>query len=127
VKSPLMILLFLGCAATAQAQSVHLEAYDRCVEDNGPINNSVVHECAGAASDAAKADINRYYKKAQANLATQNSQDAIALENSQKAWVIYRNSHCALAEQHIGSPMASYCPMQLNAARAEELKALAGE
>ena len=119
--------LLFGMAAGAQAQSVHLKAYDKCVDANGPINNSVVYECAEKASALAKADINRYYKLAQAKIAQQAPEDVIKLENSQKAWLTYRNSYCDLAATHVGSPMSSYCPMKLNAARAEELKELAGE
>ena len=124
----LLIGAFLfGVVTCAQAQSVHLKAYSKCVEANGPINNSVVHECAERASAAAKTDINRYYKLAQAKVAQQAPEDVIKLENSQKAWLTYRNSYCDLATTHVGSPMSSYCPMKLNAARAEELKELAGE
>nr|WP_277399204.1 lysozyme inhibitor LprI family protein [Achromobacter xylosoxidans] len=49
------------------------------------------------------------------------------MEQTQKAWLAYRNGHCALAGAHVGSPMYEYCPMLLNINRADELRELAGD
>lgn len=87
----------------------------------------MVYECSWTASDQARADINRYYKQAYDRLAEHDPAAAANLERAQKAWISYRNAHCELATVYVGSPMAGYCPMQLNGERALQLKELAGE
>jgi uncharacterized protein YecT (DUF1311 family) len=80
--------------------------------------------CADEASEAAKREITRLYAKLQAQLPPE---DAKALEASQRAWIHYRDIQCKLAGDHVGTPMYSVCPMDLNIARAVELAELAGE
>lgn len=123
----LALVLLAPLAVAAQESSTFDRAYDACVDQNGPINNSVVYECAGTVSDQARASINQYYTLAHARLLADNPADADKLETAQKSWVAYRNTHCALATVYVGSPMSAYCPMKLNIARALELEELAGE
>ncbi|MEA5599286.1 lysozyme inhibitor LprI family protein [Rivularia sp. UHCC 0363] len=60
-------------------------------------------------------------------LGSQQLTDAQQFEQSQKAWLTYRDTHCKLAGSYVGSQMYSYCPMQLNILRVTELRELAGE
>ncbi len=126
---------FLGCLLISSAFQAHAETaseydalYSKCVAENGPINNSVVAECADTVSQTAKAEITRRYKSIHARLLSSTiPQDAARFEAAQKAWLQYRNIHCDLAGSYVGSPKYSFCPMNLNAARALELRELDGE
>ncbi|MCD9031014.1 DUF1311 domain-containing protein [Luteimonas sp. Y-2-2-4F] len=113
-------------AASAQSSSEYSAAYDDCVEAAGPINNAVVQVCASRVSERAKEEIEQRYRSIHARLRSSDPADADKFEASQKAWLTYRNAHCALAGSHIGSPMYDYCPMTLNSARALELRELDG-
>jgi len=117
----LIFTLFFGIA---QAESIYESIYNKCTKKAGGMNNSVVHMCSEEATQKAKSDINKYYKSAYEKIASSDPEDAKKFEESQKAWVSYRNTHCNLSGSYIGSPMYSYCPMQLNSARALELKEL---
>ena len=46
------------------------------------------------------------------------------LHNSQVSWQNYMENHCNLMGIYDGSPMFSYCPMELSIDRAEELEIL---
>ena len=130
LKAHLMLvcaLLCIGPVFAADALGSLDTIYDRCVKKHGTINNGVVEACSGEASDAAKKQINHYYQKAYVRLQQQSPDDAQKLEEAQKAWISYRDRHCSLAGSYVGSPMYSYCPMQLNIARVHELQELAGE
>lgn len=116
-----------GSVLAADTLSSLDKIYDRCLKKAGTINNGVVDSCASVASDAAKKQINRYYQKMYNRLQQQSPDDAQKLEEAQKAWISYRDKHCSLAGSYVGSPMYSYCPMQMNISRAYELKELAGE
>lgn len=113
-------------AAGAQSPSEYSAAYGECVEAAGPINNAVVQVCASRVSERAKEEIERRYRSIHAKLRSSDPADADKFEASQKAWLAYRNAHCALAGSHIGTPMYDYCPMTLNSARALELRELDG-
>jgi uncharacterized protein YecT (DUF1311 family) len=99
------------------------QVYDQCLASQ-TLNNNLVMGCADEASEAAKREITRLYAKLQAQLPPE---DAKALEASQRAWIHYRDIQCKLAGDHVGTPMYSVCPMDLNIARAVELAELAGE
>lgn len=101
--------------------------YDRCLKKAGTINNGIVEACSGEASVAAKKQINHYYQKMYNRLQQQSPEDANRLEEAQKAWISYRDKHCSLAGSYVGSPMYSFCPMQMNISRAHELQELAGD
>lgn len=105
----------------------YMGQYDRCLRDAGVTNNGTVGACAEGVSAAAKREINALYARVQARLANDYPDDAAKLEQTQKAWLAYRNGHCALAGAHVGSPMYEYCPMLLNISRAAELRELAGD
>lgn len=126
------ILMVLSCGlnmtfnAQAASQTTKLDKiYDSCLKKSGSINNSVVAGCSEMASHEAKKQINRYYNKAYNRLINEAPEDAKKLEDAQKAWIVYRDKHCALMGSYVGSPMYDYCPMQLNLARADELQELA--
>ncbi|WP_020558422.1 lysozyme inhibitor LprI family protein [Thiofilum flexile] len=101
--------------------------YDSCIKKAGGINNSVVATCSAASSEAAKKEMNRLYDIIHKNISEDSKEDAQKFEDSQKAWIKYRNNHCQLMGSYVGSPMYGYCPMKLNIARVLELKELANE
>ena len=120
-------LLLPLLTASAQNASEYDALYERCLKQAGrPINNMVVHRCSSEVSEKAKAEINRRYRSIYAKLQSKDPDDAKKFEVSQRAWLLYRNSHCDLAGAHIGSPMYDHCPMTLNSARALELRVLDG-
>lgn len=121
------LLLALPLHAMAANPSEYDQLYSACVDKHGRINNGVVEACSTEVSDRAKAEITRRYKTIHARLAEANADDAAKFEESQKAWLKYRNTHCELAGSYIGSPMYGFCPMTLNAERALELRELDGE
>ncbi|MGR4895479.1 lysozyme inhibitor LprI family protein [Stenotrophomonas sp. LARHCG68] len=101
--------------------------YSDCVDRAGTLNNGVVDACSSTTSEHVKAEMNALYKRIHDRLSTQSPQDADRLEQAQKSWLVYRNTHCDLAGAYVGSPMYAFCPMQLNIARVAELRELAGD
>jgi uncharacterized protein YecT (DUF1311 family) len=120
-------LVLASFHVNAQSTSEYDVMYGKCVDESGPINNSVVAWCSGTVSDKAKSEITRRYKSIYARLLAEDPEDSGRFESSQKAWLQYRNIHCDLAGAYIGSPMYGFCPMILNSARALELRELDGE
>ena len=100
--------------------------YSSCLKDAKVTNNESVTSCAGFTSDATKKEMNTLYDTVYAHISATSPADAKKFESSQKAWLVYRNTHCELAGSYVGSPMYYYCPMQLNIARVLELRELAG-
>jgi uncharacterized protein YecT (DUF1311 family) len=80
-------------------------------------NNTSVLSCSQEVSAQVKGEINALYHKTYARLDEDSPEDAAAFEKAQKAWLKYRNGHCALAGDYVGSPMYEHCPMQSNIAR----------
>jgi uncharacterized protein YecT (DUF1311 family) len=125
----LLALSLLACAAlpvhaAGEVRRLPLEqVYDKCL-GNETLNNTLVMGCAEEASAAAKKEITRLYEKLQGGLP---EEDGKALEEAQRAWIRYRDLHCKLAGAHVGTPMYSVCPMDLNIERARQLAELAGE
>ena len=91
------------------------------------MNNGVVYECANLASDAAKKEIERLYFAMHSYLLTEDVDNALKLETSQKAWLEYRDTHCELMGSYVGSPSLDICNMALNGARVEELQEMLGD
>ncbi len=120
-------LLCSGQVLAADTLSPLDKIYDHCVNKHGTINNGVVEACSGEASAAAKKQINLYYNKMYNRLLKDAPEDAKKLEQAQQAWISYRDRHCSLVGSYVGSPMYSFCPMQINIARAQELRELAGQ
>ncbi|STZ76903.1 lysozyme inhibitor LprI family protein [Bergeriella denitrificans] len=116
----LAILLAAAAALPAHAEDI----YERCTAQYPAMNNSVVYQCASESSEAYKRKINRTYQKIYAALQQQDRQAAEHFEAAQKSWLAYRNRHCQMMGQYVGSPMYEYCPMLLNKARSEELEEL---
>ena len=121
------LLFLVSIEANAKTPSEYDTLYNKCVDSSGPINNGVVDACSGEVSEKAKNEINRHYKAFYARLLKENVDDAKKFEVSQKAWLLYRNNHCDLTGAYIGSPMYGFCPMNLNSARALELRQLDAE
>ncbi|RYY78125.1 MAG: DUF1311 domain-containing protein [Moraxellaceae bacterium] len=111
----------------AHAQPVEPPDYDamysKCTNKAGTMNNMVVSVCSNAVSTKAKQEITAHYKSIYHRL-LKYPHDAQKLESSQKAWIEYRDGHCSLAGAYVGSPMYDFCPMNLNSARALELREL---
>lgn len=120
-----IISAVLLCVAAAAAQADEEDIYSRCINQAGGTNNAVVLGCSVSASDVYKKKINRAYQKIYTGLKADEPEEAQKLENSQKAWLAYRNNHCELMGKYVGSPMYDYCPMELNKQRSEELEAIA--
>ncbi|WP_447749098.1 lysozyme inhibitor LprI family protein [Pseudomonas nicosulfuronedens] len=86
--------------------------YDLCLSKTPQLDNLAIHLCAERISVAVNKKITvalGYLRKVYAEIAPQ---DIDKLDKSQENWVVYRNSQCELAGNHIGSPMLSLCPMQ---------------
>jgi uncharacterized protein YecT (DUF1311 family) len=126
----IVCLLLLACSrtSTAQQKQIDYEAlYSKCLSDSGGINNGSVDACSSHTSAAAKKEITSLYKTIYDKFFAELPDEALKFEQTQRAWITYRNGQCSLAGSHVGSLMHSYCPMKLNIARVIELRELAGE
>jgi uncharacterized protein YecT (DUF1311 family) len=121
-----LLFFFAPMSASAQTSSEYDSMYEKCIEKEVVINNSVVEICSDMISEKAKREITKHYKSIYDRLLSENPEDAKKFEISQKAWLQYRNAHCNLAGSYIGSPMYVVCPMKLNSARVLELRELDG-
>lgn len=119
-KQLIPLLLILPFSALADYD----QRYQDCLDASGMINNASVAGCAEGVSEAAKKEMNRVYQQLFLKLQESAAEDALQLEEAQKAWLIYRNGQCDLQGKHVGSPMYDTCPMQLNIQRVDELKFL---
>lgn len=127
---PMLLLLLalpaFACASPASSPD-YQQAYDTCLEQAGGINNGTVDACSSTVLEQAKVEMTRLYRSFYRRLLDQSPDDAAALDRAQKSWLVYRDLHCQLAGAHVGSPMYSFCPMQLNIARVNELRELVGQ
>ena len=114
-----------ACALLLSSAAYAQDPYDACTERAGTMNNSVVYECSAEASAVYKQEITAAYRKIHAALRERSQEPARVFEQAQHAWLDYRNKHCDLITQYVGGPMDGYCQMNLNKARAGELKELA--
>ncbi len=123
-----LALLATGMQAfAAERGKDYSKLYDQCIKKAGTINNGVVDACSSQVSDQAKVEMNALYKVTYQRLREQSPSAAVALEQAQKAWLVYRDTHCQLAGEYVGSPMHAYCPMQLNIERVDQLRELSGQ
>ena len=126
----LTFLALLASPAFVHAQEYaneYEEQYALCVDEFEGINNSVVAECSIRVLDNAEADIRVTYERLYDTFEAEDAEALQHLDTAQQAWMAYRSSHCELAAQYIGSPMMSFCPMQLTVDRALALRELVGE
>jgi uncharacterized protein YecT (DUF1311 family) len=114
-------------AAAAAGPTDYGKAYDDCLTKAGGASNASVGLCAEEVTIQADGEMKRLYQKAHQRIGDQSPEDAAKLEGAQASWLAYRNAHCALAGQYVGSPMYSYCPMTLGIQRVGELREMAGE
>ena len=122
-----LLLSTHAVTATSKQPADYQSMYDKCLNEFGQINNSSVMGCSDVASNAANKEINSLYNTIHATILVNSKKDAAKFEASQKSWLNYRNMHCILAGNYIGTPMYSACPMKLNIARVTELRALANQ
>ncbi|KAF3884106.1 MULTISPECIES: lysozyme inhibitor LprI family protein [Nostocales] len=128
LKQMVAVLLFSGVAQATPVNRVdYQQMYGKCLKAAGVTNNSSVDRCSRQTFTATEQEMNRLYSKIYNQIASRQAEDAKKFELSQKFWLSYRDSHCKLAGAYVGSPMYSYCPMQLNISRVAELRELAGE
>jgi uncharacterized protein YecT (DUF1311 family) len=122
----LLICASLLLVAQANAASSDgLDArYNDCLQASEGLTNSLVTACAEGVSDVAKKQMNLTYQRLYLKLQKASPEDAQQLEEAQKAWLVYRNAHCAMQGTHIGSPMYYTCPMERNIDRLVELEFL---
>lgn len=123
----ILVLGLLSSSLWAEPNSKYDITYDTCIKKAGTINNSVVYKCSGLVSKMVKQDMNKLYDIIYNNISKQSVNDAKKFESSQRSWLKYRKNHCDLMGSYVGSPMYSYCPMELNKARVLELQVLAGK
>lgn len=122
-----VFLLFSYSSVNAASNIDYQAMYDKCLKAAGPINNNAVLSCSYQTSIAVKKEINTLYSQLHAKMMSMSVDDAAKFEQSHKAWVSYRNKHCELATNYVGTPMYEFCPMNLNISRVSELRELAGE
>ncbi|GAA6617677.1 lysozyme inhibitor LprI family protein [Scytonema sp. NUACC26] len=122
------VLLFSAVAQAAPVNKVdYRQMYSTCLKAAGVTNNSSVEQCSRQTFKATDLEMNRLYDKIYRQIVSRQAEDAKKFELSQKFWLSYRDTHCKLAGAYVGSPMYSYCPMQLNISRVAELREFAGE
>lgn len=122
------MLAIFSCLVPAIGKDIDYDAmYSNCLSAAGGVNNAVVHACASDTSAEVKLEIIRLYKKIISSYKSSAPEDAALFEQTQRAWIKYRNGQCKLAGSYVGSPMVSFCPMMLNIARLQELRELAGD
>lgn len=127
ITLPLLLLSPVIAWASPATPPDYQQAYSKCLDEAGTINNGVVHTCSSTVSEHAKAEMTLLYRSFYRKLQAESPDEAAALDRAQKSWLVYRDLHCDLAGAHVGSPMYSFCPMQLNINRVNELRELAGQ
>lgn len=126
---------FLSCLALTLVSTAVLadsyyasasdDVYTQCLNSKDTINNMIVYECSDLASTDARKRMTLSYNKIYASLKKDSPEDAVKLEESQLAWIEYRDKYCDMAGRYVGSPMYEYCPAQLNMERANQLEEMA--
>ncbi|VFR72578.1 hypothetical protein ISE1_2003 [plant metagenome] len=114
-------------ATAAPPTHDYANQYDNCLTNAGGINNGTVEACSSSVDAEVKREMNATYGRLHARLKAQSPGDADKLEDTQMAWLAYRNGQCSLATTYVGSPMHGYCPMMLNIQRLEDLREMAGQ
>lgn len=124
----LLLLLPMHTVMADSKQAVDYQSlYDQCLSKAGQTNNTSVMGCSNTTSETAKKEMNSLYNTIYTTILLNNKEDAAKFEASQKSWLNYRNTHCNLAGSYVGTPMYSFCPMQLNIARVAELRVMANK
>lgn len=127
MKILLFLIFFISNLAFAESTIDYKKMHGNCWDDaqkksNGRMTTGNLAACAEGTSVEAKKEMNTLYKRLYKNLSESSPEDALKLEQSQKAWLIYRDKYCELAGSQIGSPMYAVCPMDLNIQRVNELR-----
>jgi uncharacterized protein YecT (DUF1311 family) len=121
----LLVAVVMIISTSLHAETKYERLYNKCIDEAGTINNTVMSGCSEQTSLVAKKDITYFYQQIEKKLS--HYDDAIALldllASSQKVWVTYRDNNCALSNRI--AMQSPYCLMQMNAQRAEALKTLA--
>lgn len=112
-------------SVSAETEDKYDKIYNDCVKKSGTINNTVVSLCSSQVSESINKEMSNLYDTIYQKISKIAPQDAQKFENAHKSWLQYRDSHCALMASYVGSPMYSYCPMELNKKRIQEMKELA--
>ena len=123
ILSAITILMMLTAQVNAEGKYWFL--YDECTNGCEATNSADSTCTVGICS----AEINEIATSRITFLVTQLETviDDFKLEtlhNSQVSWQNYMENHCNLMGIYDGSPMFSYCPMELSIDRAEELEIL---
>lgn len=116
-----LTLIFTCIPTLAQEKN----QYQKCLDNQESMNNSAVYSCASEEAENSEQTIQQYVQCIHTALKKEDAQHAKQFIQSQHTWEKYRDTHCALATAYIGSPMYSYCPMQMNEERAKQLTQLA--
>lgn len=121
------LLSITSLSAWSETKDKYDIAYDSCVNKAGAISNGVIEQCSGVASEMVTKDLQSLYDKILKTMSEQSFEDAKKFENSQKAWLKYKETHCELMGSYVGSPEYSLCPLALDKLRAIELQQLADQ
>jgi len=127
VTNLLLLIALMPFILFAETKNKYEKIYNDCIHEEGQINNTVVAMCSENTSAFAKKEMNRLYKIIYRNISVRSIDDAKQFENSQIAWLKYRNIHCKLMGNYVGSPMYYFCPMEQNIKRVLELETMANE
>jgi len=127
-RLPILVVLSIILLSATSYCTTKEDTYQECVEDSGTMNNAVVYECSEKSMQETDKEIEELvdviYNKIKERQLEEDHDDQ-AFKESQVAWLEYRDNHCRLMGSYVGSPMYSFCPMQLNNARLVELKEMA--
>ncbi len=124
-----IFLLIFSIASIAATEEIDYDLmFNNCTKNSeGPITGKL-GVCSENVSQKIDVEIKALSKKVQAKLGNPENVNAKEAVNSfnmaQQSWVKYRELHCALAGEYVGSPMYSYCPMKLGIERIKELREL---
>lgn len=116
----LLGLLLLMTSTISLAQEI--DYYAQCTAQYESMNNSVVHSCSEQATQAYKQQIDQLLQKIKAQASEYQQPERYQnILKAQEAWQSYLELECKNAGDYIGSPMYSYCPMEMYKARIAQI------
>lgn len=118
------MVAFSCCSSASPRLEDYSKAYQDCLLNAGQLNNSVIHACAGNISRRVGLEITERLHLLRDIYSSEALQDVDKLNESQEAWLSYRDAQCDLSGIHIGSPMYSLCPMEKGIQRLNEINDL---
>ena len=121
MKRTILTIFVLVLTTQLGAKEPLERSYSICLDQAGPINNSIVFGCSSQVEEDASEQIAELLLNLKAVL---EETDLETLSQGQQAWEIYVKQQCNLEGRYVGSPMHAYCPMTKAIDRVNELKLL---